>query len=485
MRVVFVQDNGLNESLPLAELGGLLGASGHQVSVVIEREERDLRAAVAREAPDLLFIPAAILAHNWVLRTCKRLGGWFPDMPTVLAGSHPTLHPDIIERDGVRMIIVGEVEGATLDLLDALAGKRTLDDIENLHLKRGDRIIRNGLRPLVADLDALPMPDRGMYFDRYPFLGRFPWKKFTSGRGCFNQCGFCYQPIYREMCKGRGTYVRRKSPERIVAEVRQVVERYPTTNVHFSDDLFITKPSWMRAFAELYPREVGIPYTVNSSAEFVTEEMAELLGRSGCRAVAVGVEIYDERLRHSILKKRVTNDQIRNAARWIKARGIKLVTFNMVASPGETVEDSLDTLRFNAELGVDFARVTVCFPIPGSAMASETEANGTSLVKNDIYALPDLTEATFDHVFFTTAKPDEHRFVNLAQLFNLGVTRPRLIPLVARAIDLPANRLFGLLATGRMLDEKALFELSFLEGLRYFRHTGPPQKRTANFVSLV
>ena len=478
MKVLFLQDNGLNESLLLTELSGVLRAAGHETAVLLEREELDWRGAIEAENPDLVLIPSSILAHVWVLKTARRVREWLPAVPQVLAGSHPTFYPDILERDGVDMILVRE-------LTSGLAGRRPLETIRNLHFKRGDTIVRNELRPLV-DLDSLPLPDRDLYFARYRFMRAFGWKKFTSGRGCFHKCAYCYQPSYRDMCSGLGRYVRRKSPGRVIDEVRTIADRYPLSNVHFSDDLFITNPRWLRSFAERYPAEVGRPFTINSSAEFVTAETAPLLAAAGCRAVAIGIETRDEALRMDILDKRIPTQTIRDAARAIRDAGMTLVTFNMIGSPGETLAQAIETMRFNAELGTDYARVAICFPIPDTPLARRAEEAGDLLddVANDIYALSDSGDLG-GRVYFRSAKPNERAFVNLYHLFNLGVSVPSMIPAIERAIRLPRNPLFELGRFHRMWKEKDIFHLSLLDAAYYFAHVGPPELRTSNFVSLL
>lgn len=486
MHVLFLQDNGINESLILTEVSAYLRACGHRSSLLLEREERDWAGAIERANADLIVVPASVLAHNWALGTCRFLKQRFPGIPKVLAGSHPTFYPDILKFDDVEMIIVGEAEYALVDLLDALAGRRPMETIANLHVKTGRTVHRNELRPLIEDLDSLPPPDRGLYFDRYPFMAAFPWKKFTTGRGCLHACAFCYQPLYRALCRSKGAYVRRKSPGRVIDEVAAVRARYPLSNTHFSDDLFITDVPWLRGFAERYTDNVGVPYSMNSSADFVTEETARLLSQSRCRTVAVGVETHDEQLRRSILGKAISNDTIREAARLIRAEGMNMVTFNMVAMPHETVAGALETLRFNRELGTRHARVSICFPLPGTAVARQAADDGVCLYgyDGDIYALPDLGDAS-PGVFFQTAKADEGRFVNLHQLFGLGLGHPVLTALVEKLILLPPNPLFALGSLHRMAREKSVYGFSWLEGFRYFLHVGSPEKRTTNFVSLM
>ena len=486
MHVLFLQDNGINESLLICEASAHLKACGHRTSLLLEREERDLRGAVEGLSPDLVVVQASVLAHNWVRRTCRWLKRHFPGLPVVLAGSHVTFYPDLLKFDEVDMLIVGEAEHALVDLLDALAGRRPLETIPNLHVKRARTEHRNEARPLLEDLDALPLPDRGLYFDRYPFMAAFPWKKFTTGRGCLHACAFCYQPLYRRLMRTKGAYVRRKSPQRVVDEVAAVAARWPLKNTHFSDDLFITDVPWLQGFAERYTDAVPVPYSMNTSADFVTPETARLLGQSRCRTAALGIETHDEALRRSILRKDISNETIREAVRLLRAEHVNVVTFNMLAMPHETLASALETLRFNRDLGVSHARIAICFPLPGTAIAQRAARDGVTLYgyDGDIYALPDMTEAR-PGVFFETAKADERRFVNLYRLYGLGLGHALRLPLVERLLDLPPNPLFSLGDLHRMARERQVYGFSWLEGLRYFLHVGLPDKRTTNFVSLI
>lgn len=486
MHVLFLQDNGINESLLLTELSAVLRAAGHHTSLLLEREEPDLRGAVEDEKPDLIFLPTSIRGHHWVLETCRRLRRWFPGVPRVLAGSHPTFYPEILQFDEVEMILVGEVEQATLDLLAALAGRRRMRTIPNLHLKRGKTVHRNPIRSLVADLDTLPLPHRGLYYRRYPFMAAFPWKKFTSGRGCFHNCSYCYQPSYREMCQGKGKYIRRKSPERVVAELEAVRKDYPLGNAHFSDDLFITDPRWLRRYIELTQGMAPLPYTINCSADLVSAQTAELLARSGCRAVAIGVETADQGRRRSILGKEINDETIRNAARQVREHGMTLVTFSMLAAPGETIQDAVQTLRFNASIGADHARVGLCFPIPGTEMARQALTDGECIegFGQDIHRREDILMSR-PRVFFRSAAAQESQLINLLRLFSLGISFPWAIPVIERLVCLPPSPLFALGRLHCLLKEKQLFGFSLAQGVRYFRHVGWPEQRTSNFVSLV
>lgn len=60
MRVAFLQDNGINESLSLTDVAGLLHSKGHECELFIERNERDFLGSVVAFRPDLVVLPLDI-----------------------------------------------------------------------------------------------------------------------------------------------------------------------------------------------------------------------------------------------------------------------------------------------------------------------------------------------------------------------------------------------------------------------------------------
>jgi len=305
-----------------------------------------------------------------------------------------------------------------------------------------------------------------------------------SGRGCYHSCSYCYQPVFRRMYRQKGQYVRRKSPTRVVEEIRSVMDRYPIRFAHFSDDLFITDPQWLEAFTRVHKRRPSLPFSCNSSVDFIKERAVRLLREAGCRSVAIGIETGVEEQRHNILNKRVRDRDILHAARLIKGAGLRLVTFNMLANPGETVQDALATLRINIRAKADYARVNFCFPIPATKMALYSVQAGylSPTFGKDIYEFKDFGEHGAVP-FLPTASP--RRMKNLCHLFNWVVRFPSLFRLVTWMIRLPPNPLFGLAGLIRLHLEKSIAGLSWWNCYRYYRRVGSPEKRTTNFVPFV
>lgn len=482
MRILLVQDNGLNESLALTEASALLRRHGHERLLLLDREERDLARSVRRWKPDLVVLPGSILARRAALDLAGRVkAAW--GAPLVLCGTLPTFRPEAACSPDVDWLCVGEADLALADLATALQSGGSTDRISNLWpVRQGvlDPGAPGPLRPLVPVLDDLPLPDREMYF-RYRFLRDFPWKKFSAGRGCVHGCSYCYQPRLRGMYRDDPGYVRLKSPERVIREVQEVRRRAALAHVHFADDLFTIRPEWVAEVAGRLRREVGLPFSCNSSAELLSEAVARDLARGGCVAVALGVESGDEALRARILGKPVTDESLLLAARHVHEAGMRLVTFNMLASPGETLEQALATLRLNRRLGADAARVCFAFPIPGTRMFEDALAEG--------YLDRDTADGIrSERLTFRPrpilSSPDVERMRSLYAVFRLACLLPEGEGLARVLSRLPHGLLDPLLWLQSPLVEQRIFRLSWLQGLRFYRHTGPPERRTTNFTSL-
>lgn len=477
MRVLFVQDSAINESLALCDVSACLKRAGHETLLLLEDEERSLDGAIRDWDAPLVLIPCHVTGHEVSLRLARRVLAARPGSFIAMAGTHVTFEPDMALRPEVDAVIVSEAEEAMVELAACLP-EGDWRGIQNLAYERDGELVRNPLRPLVEDLDSLPLPDRQLYF-RYPFIARFPFKKFTTGRGCVHSCTFCWNTTLRDMHQGQ-RFTRRKSPARAVAEIREVVQRHPTTNVHFSDDLFTVYPSWLEQFAELYPVQVGVPFTCNSSVELVTERTCRALRRAGCRGVAIGIETGNEHLRSRILAKTVTNDDVRRAAALIKGQGLELTTFNMIASPGETVADALSTIALNREIGADHVRCNIAIPLP------HTDFEVKSMLTGQLSAdYGDKRVDSIEKPQVAFSSEEERAFINLFYLFRPAVHLSPLQRLLPRLIRLKTPQLLDFLRLWIPFEERRIYHLGWMEGLRYFRHVGDPHKRTANYVTLV
>jgi len=77
----------------------------------------------------------------------------------LFGGPHATFCPSLAEEPGVDGICVGEGDEALPEFLELYASGGEYWKVRNMHIRLGEKIHRNPLRPLIKDLDSLPFAD--------------------------------------------------------------------------------------------------------------------------------------------------------------------------------------------------------------------------------------------------------------------------------------------------------------------------------------
>lgn len=351
-------------------LSAVLKRAGHEAEVLITEATFPAERAAAVSRAGLLGFYCATGSEKWLESFLSPFGNC---PPVVLGGPHPTFVPEVIRDGPADFAIRGEAEGALPELLGALNGPpERLKDIRNLCFMDNGEFHVAEQRDLVQDLDSLPFQDIAPYM-RYPFLKEFTREFYPviTSRGCPHNCTYCFNKKFKEMHRDKGKYTRRRSPANVVEELKKVKRDYCVRKCIFEDDSFIVSRPWLEEFAEMFAREIGIPFICQTPAASLDAETVELLAEMDCISVRIGVETADEENRREILGKRVANQQISEAAALLKKRGILIQTFNMVGIPGEGFGHAMNTMLFNRNIGADFTWVSFYHHYPGTELCEK------------------------------------------------------------------------------------------------------------------
>jgi anaerobic magnesium-protoporphyrin IX monomethyl ester cyclase len=356
----------------------------------------------------------------------------------------------MVEEEGVDGICRGEGEEALVDLVDALAngGPPAVLELDNWSFRRnGDdstgfaaSVVTNPVRPYIEDLDSLPFPDRALVYERDPVAARSKIKHFLTGRGCPYNCTYCFNHALSEIYGGKGRRFRQRSVAHVIQEVRWVRDHYPLEFVVFVDDTFVLSNQWLAEFAEKYPREIGLPFFCNTRANLVTAEEVHLLKGAGCHCVSMGIETSNDRIRNELLRRRMSKEQILEAARLIREGGLHLTTTNMIGLPTSTLADDLETLDLNIQARPSYAHVFIFQPYPRTELGEFTREHGWMVGTFD-----DIGEVAWDHSVLKFDEAHKRGLAVLQRFFAIGVEWSWLAPIIKRLMKLPDNPLFFLL----------------------------------------
>ena len=452
MHLLFIVKEVDNEPQGILLLSSVLKQAGHQVSLVVATEEDPLEAAL-RLRPDVVAYTVYTGPHTWYLDLNQRIRAQLPGVFSIFGGPHPTFFPEMIEREGVDGLCIGEGEYATLDLMNALQrngqgssqpGVRLTDlSIPNWWFKVDGEIVRNPLRPLLTgeELDNLPFPDRDLLYKAHRQSHQTKIKPVITGRGCPYDCAFCFNKAYSDLYQGAGRRFRRRSPDHVMRELQEITSRYDVRFILFMDDTFILQDRWLTEFMGRYKAEIGLPFWCQVRANLVTDDKIALFKGAGCVSVSFGLEAGNDRLRNVILNRNMSREEILGAAEILRRHGIAFMTNNMLGLPTGNLRTDFETLELNVQCRPAYANVFLFQPYPKTALGEWAYENGWMMGTFD-----DLSGSVSDDTVITFGSEEEKRQIeNLQKLFALGVEFPWLLPLIRRLIRLPSNRLYWLL----------------------------------------
>lgn len=283
------------------------------------------------------------------------------NVTTIMGGPHATFFPEVIEDEHLDFICQGEGEPAFEEFLGTFKKGGNCHAIANFCSKTQ----KNDIRPLVENLDSLPMPDRDIVFQATE-LGASPLKTFMTSRGCPYACSYCHNAAFQELYRRKGKVYRTHSPRRIVEEIKVIRGRYPLKFIKFEDDMFAASLPWLDEFSRIYAQEIGIPFNCLQRMEYVTEERVRLIKAAGGVSISASIDSANERIREELLNRnmRLDNAEIRDRIRIIKRAGLNILTNTIFGIPTSTLEDEYEALRLGIDSGVDFASATILAPFP-------------------------------------------------------------------------------------------------------------------------
>ncbi len=418
MKILFLSFPWIIDLLGMGYLSSILKKAGHIVDItrpdVMWADLHSLR-------PDIVAISTTTGQHTRYLRLAREIKRKYPGIRIVLGGAHPTYFPEVVKEECVDFIIKGEGELSFLKLIKAIA-------------KYGyDQAAERNVEPLIKDLDTIPFPDRELIY-KYPENYNNPIRNVFTSRGCPFNCNYCYMVAFRDLYKDQ-PLVRYRSVDNIVAECKELIERYPTKLIFFADDEFAINGKRLTEFRDKYKKEVGIPFHCQLRIDCLTEEKAKILKDAGCYSVTFAIESGNQITRWAVLDKKVTDRQIIKGVELLKKYNLHFRIENMVGLPGELIENALETLKLNTMCGGVYNWVSLYQPYPRTKLGE--------LCKK-INLFDGKTDGFKENFFEDTVLiiNEKHKFINLQRLFAVFAFFKFPEWLVRVLISFPKNKIY-------------------------------------------
>jgi radical SAM superfamily enzyme YgiQ (UPF0313 family) len=195
---------------------------------------------------------------------------------------------------------------------------------------------------LQTPIDNLPLPNFDEYYSslRKAFTNRRVRAKYIAGtwlamegtRGCFAHCDFC------DVHMSWGGF-RKSTPERIVANVLELVSRHRVPRVKFMDNVCDT---WAERYAELLiARRIRIASFMECRVHH-PEAFWTKLSLSGVELVQVGIEAFSPALLR-LMNKGTRAKQNLLVQKWLKELGIESLSNLISHHPKSTLQHVQET----------------------------------------------------------------------------------------------------------------------------------------------
>ena len=376
--------------LGMASLAAYLREKGYGVGVLdcptLRIDNEKVYEIIVQKDPAIIGFSTTTYALFRAIELAKKIRSKLPNKLTVIGGSHANVAGiktaedydvfDIIAYglDGEYILheIVQKFSEKNYNRSQFMTDFAVLQNIKGIIYKKNNVTTKNPPETIIENLDDLPLPARDLFpMERYiPLPNQYkklPLTNMVVIRGCPYFCTFCDQA---------GTGARRRSPPKVIEEIKQCVEKFGIKEISFWDDTMSYHRKWMKEFLNLLIEEnLDLCWSCYAAVNTVDKEILKLMKKAGCWNIFYGYETATDTLAKNIQTNRKNRDfeKMKQVAKWTKEAGIEVRGSFLIGLPGETPELAKKTVQNAIDLDPDYAQFTLVCPYPGTKLAKEIE----------------------------------------------------------------------------------------------------------------
>jgi radical SAM superfamily enzyme YgiQ (UPF0313 family) len=309
----------------------------------------EIEAEISELRPDIvgissLFTPYYREVLEVAARVKKRL-----KVAVIVGGSHASAAPEsLLSSPNVDYVIRGEGEKPFVEFLKYLKDDQGIERVPNLAYKnRGETI----LNPVSDNfpIEELSIPDFSDFSPTGYALAGKPMTFMITSRSCPHKCSFC--SVHTTF----GTNYRRRSMENVLEEIElrynqgyRVID-FEDDNLTYYKNTF--KELCRRLIARFPNREMEFVAMNGISYLSLDEELLELMFRAGFSHLNLALVSSDKTVRETTKRPHTLEAYLKVVHKAVQL-GFKIVSYQILGLPNETLESMIQTLAFNARLPV-------------------------------------------------------------------------------------------------------------------------------------
>lgn len=288
---------------------------------------------------------------------------FFPDVPIVFGGAHATIeaYNILLDNESVDYVVSNEGEVTFKELVNAIKNNVSVDNIQGITYRSTEnKIISNFNRPLISNLDILPIPDRSFIDMKFYkkstknstwYIRNNPPATIMTSRGCPYDCVFCstkvmWQRVWRP-----------RSLNLVFKEIEYLINDYGIKEIIIIDDQFMTNKSRVHEFCDFFISnnyDVSFFYESGFSPWLLDETLLKKMKSAGFYSIRFTIESGCLKTLQYIRKPINLN---RTKDLIIKANKLGYWTWAnfIIGFPNETSKDIMQTINYAYNTTLDYA----------------------------------------------------------------------------------------------------------------------------------
>jgi radical SAM superfamily enzyme YgiQ (UPF0313 family) len=280
---------------------------------------------------------------------------------TILGGWHPSFeYNEILKNSFVDIIVRGEGELTFRELVK----NKNLEEIKGISYMNNGNMIVNPDRPLIKDLNKLPLPARKLRNNKaYLQIFQMPLDAIETSRGCPYKCTFCNIHLFY-----RGTY-RTKDTDRVIEELKIISRQNRNKNVLIVDDNFTANMKRVENICDrIIDEGIKLDLICQSRIDVIKNNphVIRKMSKAGFWLIFLGIESFNQKSLNYI-QKRVHFRDIVEAIKVLHENNILIVGSLLVGSSLDEEEKDIDLMiKIVKKLQIDFPIYSIMTPLPGT-----------------------------------------------------------------------------------------------------------------------
>ena len=440
---------------PLATLqvAGMLRHAGHQVALFDAMlatgiEEYDRKLAEVQPQVVLFYEDTFNFLSKMCLgkmreAACRMIGTARRAGARIIAcGPDVSDAPEPYLRAGADVALTGEGLATLMDLIPKLSShpqqatgelvqglSGTISLVDDTVVKiNGARVLPNHAQ--IGENTAWDLLDVERYRSVWMQAHGHFSLNMAASRGCSFRCNWCAKPIW-------GNQYLQRSAASVANEMLYLKAAFKPDHIWFADDIFGFRIDWLHEFAAaVQAGGGGIPFTIQTRADLLSERMAAALAAAGCREAWLGAESGSQRVLDA-MNKGTTVTEIVTGRERLKAAGIRVGFFIQLGYLDEQLADILATRALLEQARPDDVGVSVSYPLPGTRfyeLVKEQLVGKTHWQDSDDLSM--MFQGTYTSEFYRAVRNLIHDQVTLQTVEPAGQNSPAKRVLERRWHDL-------------------------------------------------